>query len=426
MSECASPTWGRDRHRLLTVEEAWASIAESVAPLECVEVPVSEAFGRVLATCVEAAEDCPPFDKAMMDGFAVRSADCATPGAKLGIVGLAAAGAETQIEIRSGQAMRINTGAPLPPGADAVVMIEKTNVVTDGKQVRIDTTVPPGKHVEPRGGIRSRGDTVLQPPVRLGPAEIAAAANAGAGRLSVYRHPGVAIVLTGDELVPAGEPKRPGQIHECNGPMLSALMRQFGGEPLAPVIVPDAPDKLKSHFQNALHEPVVVAVGGMSMGTLDLVPTTLESLGVAWKWHGVAMRPGKPVAYGIGPAGQHVFGLPGNPVSAFVCSWLFVRMVIDGLQGLPVASPAKWRATLARDVKASRDPRPSFVPARVWSDSERGLMVAPNAWKGSSDPFGLVGANALLIRETPTVDAPVGSEAEVIWIAPAMSDPGSR
>lgn len=422
MSDCASPTWGRDHHRLLAVEEAWGSIAESVAPLECQQVPVSDAFGRVLAECVEAAADSPPFDKAMMDGFAVRSADCASPGAKLDIVGLAAAGAPAEIEIRPGQAMRINTGAPVPPGADAVIMIEKTSVSSDGKQVGIDSAVTPGKHIELRGGIRKRGDTVLQPPVRLGPAEIAAAATAGAGRLSVYRRPGVAIVLTGDELVPAGEPKRPGQIHECNGPMLSTLMRQFGAEPRPPVIVPDVPGKLNAQFQDALAEPVVIAVGGMSMGTLDLVPKALESLGVTWKWHGVAMRPGKPVAYGIGPAGQQIFGLPGNPVSAFVCSWLFVRMVINALQGLPAAPPVRWQATLASGVNAARDPRPSFVPARAWTDAMQGLMVAPNAWKGSSDPFGVAGANALLVRQDPSTDTPAGSTAELIWIAPMMSD----
>ena len=426
MSDCASPTWGRDGHTLLAVEDAWASIAESVVPLECDEVPVSEAFGRVLASCVEAAEDCPPFDKAMMDGFAVRSADCASPGATLEIVGLAAAGAPAEIKVSSGQAMRINTGAPMPPGPDAVVMVEKTALSSDEKQVRIEGSVASGKHVEPRGGIRKRGDTVLEPPVRLGPAEIAAAATAGAGRLSVYRRPGVAIVLTGDELVPAGEPKRPGQIHECNGPMLLTLMRQFGAEPLAPVIAPDAPDALAAHFRTALAEPVVVAVGGMSMGTLDLVPKTFESLGVTWKWHGVAMRPGKPVAYGRGPAGQHVFGLPGNPVSAFVCSWLFVRMVIDGLQGLPVVPPVRWRATLARAVTGSRDRRPSFVPARVWPDPERGLLVEPNAWRGSSDPFGVAGANALLVREKAGEDTPAGGAAEVIWITPVVSDARHR
>jgi molybdopterin molybdotransferase len=164
-----------------------------------------------------------------------------------------------------------------------------------------------------------------------------------------------------------------------------------------------------------LKRPVVLIAGGMSMGTLDLVPAACEAIGIRWRWHGVSMRPGKPVAYGRGPAGQHVFGLPGNPVSAFVCAWLFARMVIEGLQGLDPAPPPQVTARLAVELPRHRDPRPAYVPARYWNDVSSGLLVKPTPWKGSSDPFGLVEANGLLIRDRPAQSM---AEGEFVGVMP--------
>jgi molybdopterin molybdotransferase len=195
-------------------------------------------------------------------------------------------------------------------------------------------------------------------------------------------------------------------------------MRQFGARPAEPSLARDKPAELRDRFAAAMAQPVVVAVGGMSMGTLDLVPQALEALGVRWVFHGVAVKPGKPVAYGLGPGGQHVFGLPGNPASAFVCSWLFVRMAITGLQGFaPPQPPRRWRATLNRSLEASRDPRPAFLPARVWNEAQRGMVAEPCEWGGSGDPFGLAAANALLFRARPTEEAEAGGMVEVILIA---------
>ncbi len=418
MTDAPTITWGRDPHALLTLDEAWNSIARAVTPLDAVETALAQAADRVLAAPVIAADDYPPFHKAMMDGFAVRSADCASGHAELAVVGLAAAGGPATPRLKPGQAVRINTGAPVPPGADAVVMIEKTRVSKNEKTVCVEASVSAGRHIEPRAGIRRKGDSILTPPLRLGPAEVAAAATAGVATVSLFRAPGVGIVLTGDELVPAGAPTRPGQIHESNGPMLSALMRRFGAVPREPVIAGDTMEALTARFREALAEPVVLAVGGMSMGTLDLVPEAFESVGVRWQWHGVAIRPGKPVAYGRGPDGQHVFGLPGNPASAFVCAWLFVRMVIDGLQGLPARPPERWPAILETEIKAARDARPAFIPARVSWTADRHLSVRPRPWRGSSDPFGLSGANALLVRDDPTKGLPAGSAVDVIVTGP--------
>ena len=408
--------WGPRQHELISVQAAWADLATQVSPGPTEPLAIHDGLGRVLAEPVIATDDYPPFDKAMMDGYAVRAAECAAPGAVLRSVGMVAAGAVPDRAVEPGEAMQINTGAPLPPGADAVVMVEKTAAIDVGARVRIETAVKARQNVERHGAVRRRGDHVLSAGTRLTPGAIASAATAGAGTLTVRRIPGVAIVLTGDEIVPADAPLSPGKIHDSNGPILPALLQQLGARPRTPIVAPDEPGALAAHLQTALEEPVVLSVGGMSMGTLDLVPAAFEKLGVTWRWHGVAMRPGRPVAYGRGPGGQHVFGLPGNPVSAFVCTWLFVKPVLDGLQGLPPQPPARRTARLAGDLKPHRDPRPAFMPARTWADADGVTWIEPVAWQGSSDPFGLVGADALLMRLRPAEAAGRGTPIEFLDI----------
>jgi len=415
MADDAAAPWGKGGHPLLSIQGAWDKIAANVTPIGSTTAALSEAAGHVLAASVWAAEDYPAFDKAMMDGFAVRAADCAASGVELKVLGLVPAGDASSVRVGAGQAMRINTGAPVPSGADAVVKVEQTTPSSDNSSVLIHAAVCPGQHVAKQGSDLRMGDTVLTPPVRLGAAQIAAAAAAGAHSVEAYRPVGVATVVTGNELVPAGRPRKPGQIFESNGPMLTMLLRQFGAEPRSSTIARDTTTELKDRFTEALNQPLVLAVGGMSMGTLDLVPQVLAELGVQWAFHGVAVQPGKPLAYGRGPAGQHVFGLPGNPVSVFVCAWLFVRMVIRGLQGyLPMKPPQRWRATLAKPLNASRDPRPAFVPARVWHDEHHGMMTEPCRWGGSGDPFGLAEANALLFLPTPTEPSEAGRTLDII------------
>ncbi|MFH1416904.1 MAG: molybdopterin molybdotransferase MoeA [Planctomycetota bacterium] len=414
MSDRGLPLWGKRPYPLLEMDEASRLIAAEVRPGGIFEATLAEAAGRVLAADVTACEDYPAFDKALMDGFAVRAADCRTPGAELSVIGLAPAGRKTALHTVPGRAVRINTGAPLPSGADAVVKIEETVVSGDGGIVRITTGVSAGQNVEPRGSIRPCGAAVLTAPVRIAPSHLAAAVTAGLRTLKVYERPGVAIVITGNEVVPAGQSKGPGQIHDSNGPMLCALMSQFGASPTPPTIALDTLDDLKDRFAKALEKPVVLACGGMSMGTLDLVPDALVELGVRWLMHGVSIRPGRPVAYGRGADGQHVFGLPGNPISVFVCGWLFVRPVVDGLQGLPPIPPQRVPATLVGEIKAHRDPRPAFVPARTWIDASCGLMAEPCRWRGSADVYGAAEGTALLYVPRPREPIAAGSGVDVI------------
>mgnify|MGYP001253631772 CR=1 FL=1 len=420
VSTSQPPLWGASPHRLITLEEAWEAIANETRHLAPESVPTHQAGGRVLAKPLLATEDYPNFNKAMMDGFAVRAQDCLEAGASLNIEGLIAAGASTDVALSAGRAARINTGAPVPRGADAVVRIEDTQIDQTAGIVRINAAVKPGQNVTRQGSHCRRGDIILAPPLLLEAAQIAVIHANGTPEVSVYPDVSVAIAPTGDELISVGTPRSAGRIYESNGPMLMELVRQFGGTPTSLGIIRDDESALREKLKEALKSRVVVAAGGMSMGTLDLVPKVLADLGVRWIFHGVQVRPGKPVAYGRGPDGQHVIGLPGNPVSAFVCSWLFLRMVIRGLQGHVTQPPHRWRATLAREMKPAKDPRPAYVPARVWNNSEWGVTVEPCGWGGSGDPFGAALANALLCRDDPTRPLEVGSSVDVILTSREM------
>lgn len=420
MAKPSPSQWGKTPHPLLTLEEAWDRIAGQVKPLPAETIPATEAGNRVLAQPLLASDDYPSFTKSMMDGLAVRSIECSRPGITLKLRDTIPAGSPNVAPLSPGEAARINTGAPLPPGADAVVRIEDADLNESARTVQIRVASKAGKHVSPQGSHCRRGDIILAPPILLEAAQIAVIHANGVADVAVFPDVHVAIVPTGDELVEAGTRRKPGQIHDSNGPMLMELVRQFGGTPAHLGITEDNESVLRKRLSEALKSPVVVAAGGMSMGTLDLVPKVLADLGVNWIFHGVQVRPGKPIAYGRGPAGQHVFGLPGNPVSAFVCSWLFVRMAIRGLQGHVVRPPHRWRATLAREIPPAKDPRPAFVPARVWNNAEWGFTAEPCGWGGSGDPFGAALANALLCRDTPTESLPIGSTVDVILISKEM------
>jgi molybdopterin molybdotransferase len=414
MSGRGTSPWGATGRPLISLDEAWAMIRAQLRPLPAVEIGVRDADGRVLVEPVHADEDSPPFNKSMMDGLAVRSADCAAAGAKLAVVGLATAGGGLIDELGAGQAVRINTGAPLPPGADCVVRIEDCELSADGRQSTIRTKAEPGKHVAPRGTVRRKGDLIVDAPRRLGPAQVGAAAAAGAAKLRVGGRPRVAVLATGDELVWAGATPREGQIHESNGPMLCAMVRRWGGEPIDRGIVADEPEAMRERLDEALGCHVVLVAGGMSMGTHDLVPSVCEKLGVRWLFHGVDLRPGKPVAFGLGPAGQHVFGLPGNPVSAYVCALIFARMAVWGLSGLPCEPPLRIAATLGDAMPAARDPRPAFLPATLAKADAGRLVARCSPWRGSADVFGLAEADALIYLSDPTQPRSAGDRVEVI------------
>jgi molybdopterin molybdotransferase len=325
---------------LLSLEEAQARILERAAPLPAEQVPLSEAAGRVLAEPARSRIDLPPFDSSAMDGFALRAAE--TPG-RLPVVERIAAGRPATRELRAGEAMAIATGAAVPAGADAVIPLEY--VVHRDNEIEIEERVELGASVRPRGGDLQAGDVVVSAGALLGPAQLGALAASGVADISSARRPRAAVLATGSELRRPGERLEPGQIYEANGVLLAAQLRSAGAEvePLEPVADDEASHK--AALEAGLRADVLVTSGGVSVGPHDLVRSVGADLGVEEVLWGVAVKPGKPLWFGV--RGETlVFGLPGNPVSSLVCFELFVRPAVLALQGLT-------------------DPLPRFEPGRL-------------------------------------------------------------
>jgi molybdopterin molybdotransferase len=380
---------------MLSVTEAQALINQRTKPLAPVVTELTPAaLGLVLAEAVASDLDMPPYDKALMDGYAVRAADLSNGQATLEVVGEVTAGHTPKRSVGPGQAIRIMTGAPIPDGADAVVVIERTRLLEDSR-VRIDDLpARPGQNVLPRGKEMRKGDTVLHAGLLLRPQEFGLLSSVGQTRAKIHLRPEIAILPTGDELVEPSEIPGPGQIRNSNGPMLAAQVQRAGGVPHPVGIGRDRPDHLRSLIAEGLRHSMLILSGGVSAGKLDLVPGILEELGVAPHFHKVEMKPGKPVFFGT--RGETlVFGLPGNPVSSLVCFELFVRPAIRLLAGHKNAGPLMVQARLAEEF-AYRTDRPTYHPA--WLDcGPDGWQARAVPWFGSSDLRGLMQANAFVL-----------------------------
>jgi molybdopterin molybdotransferase len=314
----------------IPIDEARAKVLEHVHPLPTEEVAVQDALGRIVAEDVAADRDVPSFANSAMDGFAVRSGPA---GRALRIVGESRAGAPATIAVGDGEAIRISTGAAMPEGADAVIQVERVTV--DGDTVTLDDDVAEGRNLRPAGDDIAAGQTVLSAGTRMGAAEIGIAVVAGRGTITCARVPRLAVLATGDELVPPGGPLGPGQLHNSNGVTLAALATQAGARVLRTDTVADTEQATRDAIAAALEEAdVLVLSGGVSVGPHDHVKPALHALGVDEVFWRVALRPGRPTWFGT--RGETlVFGLPGNPVSAMVTFMLFVRPALGALQGAP-------------------------------------------------------------------------------------------
>ena len=380
---------------MLAVSEAQAIVLQQARPLPPETTPLTAAaLGLVLAEDVASDLDMPPYDKALMDGFAVRTADLPEGRAALRVIEEVTAGRTPQLPLGPGQASRIMTGAPIPAGADAVIMIERTRML-DEQHVQIDDRPPPpGHQIMSRGREMRQGQIVLPAGTVLRPQEFGVLATVGRTTAQLHPRPRIAILSTGDEVVDASCKPGPGQIRNGNGPMLLAQTSRAGGLPHFLGIARDAVEQLRSLITEGLQTAVLVLSGGVSAGKLDLVPGVLRELGVQSHFHKVEMKPGRPIFFGT-KGNVLVFGLPGNPVSALVCFELFVRPAIRRLLGLADPGPCLIQAALGEDF-AYRTDRPTYHPARLTLAAD-GWQVRPVPWFGSPDLTAVVQANAFVV-----------------------------
>jgi molybdopterin molybdotransferase len=384
-----------ERTELLKVADAQAIVLEHARPLGVDMTPLTPAaLGLVLGEDVVSDLDMPPYDKAMMDGYAVRAADLPEGKGVLTVIEEVTAGQVPRAALGPGQATRIMTGAPIPEGADAVVQVERTRPTGRGSVQVEDRPLKHGLNIMPRGREMRQGDTVLVAGTRLRPQELGILATVGRSSAWLHPAPRVAVLSTGDEVVEAEVLPGPGQIRNGNGPMLMAQARRAGGVPRYLGIARDRLDSLRPLVKQGLEADVLVLSGGVSAGKLDLVPGVLRELGVEAHFHKVEMKPGKPVFFGTRDA-TLVFGLPGNPVSALVCFELFVRPGLRKLAGHDNSGPALVTATLAEDF-AYRTDRPTYHPARL-GIGEGGWRVRPVPWYGSPDLRAVAAANAFVV-----------------------------
>jgi molybdopterin molybdotransferase len=363
---------------LLSIAGALELVLEHVAPLPVEHVPIEEAYGCFIASDVDAAIDLPPFASSAMDGFAVRSGD--TPGT-LSVVGESAAGSPYDGVVQSGEAVAVSTGAVVPEGADAVVPIEVVVREVDGSAISVAEPARADAFVRHSGSDIGRGAPMLAAGRRVGPAQIGAAAAVGLGTLPCRRRPRVAILSTGSELVPPGGTLGRGEIFDANGPMLRAALRTSGAEVTRIPAAADTREQHRAALERALEHDVVVSTGGVSVGEHDLVRDVGFELGVQEVFWRVAMRPGKPLAFGVRDA-TLLFGLPGNPVSTLVGFELFVRPALLGLQGAPDPRPP-FRPGILETAVTRLAERDDLIRVRVVRGEGRGTRLAPLAGQQS-------------------------------------------
>ena len=347
---------------MISVSEALARLFALAPPPRMEQVPLVGANGRVLLHSVEATRSQPPFAASAMDGFALRRADAA-PGARFRVVGEAAAGRGFPGRIGPGEATRILTGAPLPEGADAVVMQEE--VTRDGDSIVLSDTAV-AAHVRPEANDFDQGAR-LEAPRRLSPAELALIAAFGRATVPVARRPEVAILSTGDELVMPGASPGPDQIFAANAFGLHALLESEGARPRLLPIAGDSPEALVQAFDLARGADLLVTIGGASVGDHDLIAPVAQGTGAVLDFHKVAMRPGKPLLAGRMADGRMLLGLPGNPVSAMVCGVIFLLPVVGAMLGFPAAAAPRFRLRLAGPLPPG-GPREHYLRASRQAD----------------------------------------------------------
>jgi molybdopterin molybdotransferase len=399
-----------DQKPMLSVEDALAAILAGVAPLETEDVPLAACFGRTLACDIVARRTQPPSALSAMDGYALRAAAAAGP---LRIIGESAAGSGFDGVCGAGEAVRIFTGAPVPQGVDAVLIQEEAE--RDGDRLLVKGPVKAGDNIRDAGADFTEGAIMLRVGRRLSPADVALAASADHPTLPLARKPRVAVLSTGDELVPPGAPRGPDQIVASNAFAVLGLIAASGGEPLDLGVVSDRLDRIEAAIQRARAEnaDILVTIGGASVGDRDLVRGALAREGMELSFWKVRMKPGKPLIHGhIGP--MRVLGLPGNPTSASVCGHLFLKPLIRRLSGDPQAGADRSEPALAGAALPPGGARREYLRAMLTRDDEGRLVATAHKNQDSSLSLVLAYSQALIVRAENAPPAPAGAPVRVI------------
>lgn len=407
---------------LVSVAEAREKLLESFKVLDAEYIPLICATNRVLAEPVIAEFDLPPFSNSSMDGFAVQSLDVSLANSKspvtLKVVGDIPAGNVPGMRVESGQAIRIMTGAPIPEGADAVVPVENTDFnqrqpgTPAPDEIAVYKPIPIGGNLRPVGQDVQRGELLIERGHRLRSQDIGLCAMIGLDRVPVYRKPIVAVLSTGDELLPIGASIMPGKIFDSNTSTLTSLIDKYGGQALNLGIVPDKEEAVEKSLDTAVKEgaDLILSSAGVSVGAYDFVKTVVENRGNLRFWR-VNMRPGKPLAFGDYQDIPFI-GLPGNPVSAFVGFEVFVRPAINKFIGLPVLERAVRKVALLEAIES--DGRESYLRAIV-SNQNGGWIARLTGHQGSGNLRSLVQANALLLVPSGVKSLPIGAKVTA-WL----------
>jgi molybdopterin molybdotransferase len=398
--------------KVLTFAEARAVVekhAAAITAMRVQNVAITDALGRVAAEDLRADRDYPPFPRATRDGYAVRAADVQHVPVQLRVIGQIKAGNTFTRTVNTGECVEIMTGAAVPSGADAVVMVEFTRA--EGDFVTIERSVTVGENVVPQGAEGRRGDIVLARGTRVRAQEIAVATTIGCSELSLYDKPHVAILSTGDEVVEVDQQPGPVQIRNSNAYSLSAQIEHAGGEPIRLPIAPDEKSRLRTLIEYGLSSDLLLLSGGVSMGKYDLVEQVLTDLGAEFYFTGVKIQPGKPLVFGK-VRGKYFFGLPGNPVSTMVTFQIFARTLLDALAGVaPQSLPfacAQLKSELQTKTGLTR-----FLPARLLPEiTQSKVELVP--WNGSGDVFAQAKADCLLVVPPDRERIPAGTMVTIL------------
>ncbi len=405
--------WGASM--LIDVDEAHRILFAHVRAGAKERQPLRAALYRTLAEDVHCDIDFPPFDRSMMDGFAVRAADTVAAPTTLAVAGQIAAGAAAGRALAAGEAMQINTGAPLPRGADAVARLEQTELRENGSKVVVQQALTPGKFVTYRGTYARAGQTVLAAGTVLTPINVGAAATCGASMVTVYRRPTMAILPTGDELIDIDQVPAGAKIRNSNAFMLEALVRDAHASPLILGTARDDRDDIRRRMAEGRRCDVLCITGGVSVGAFDFVPELVRESGARILIEKLAIKPGRPALVALSRDGKLICALPGNPLSAFVGFELLVRPVLAALEGRAGWTPATVHAVLDGALPSTGNRR-SYLPARACITPQGGWKVRPLAWQGSGDALGAATANALIARSPNDSATAPGDSVSVILL----------